>query len=139
MPNIVKIIYQEIINIILNDNDLEKSIKYLHQRLNNLKNGKIRLEDLVITKNLKDKYKKPDSIAHKKLADRVNKRENSIVSGTGDRIPYICIKTHDRRLQGDRIVLKLIILIVLKTNNLEIDFDYYITNQIMKPLLQLCA
>ena len=69
MPNIVKIIYQEIINIILNDNDLEKSIKYLHQRLNNLKNGKIRLEDLVITKNLKDIYKKPDSIAHKKLAD----------------------------------------------------------------------
>ena len=67
MPNIVKIIYQEIINIILND--LEKSIKYLHQRLNNLKNGKIRLEDLVITKNLKDIYKKPDSIAHKKLAD----------------------------------------------------------------------
>ena len=135
MPNIVKIIYQEIINIILNDNDLEKSIKYLHQRLNNLKNGKIRLEDLVITKNLKDKYKKPDSIAHKKLADRVNKRENSIVSGTGDRIPYICIKTHDRRLQGDRIEIP----DCIKTNNLEIDFDYYITNQIMKPLLQLCA
>ena len=56
--------------------------------------------------------------------------------GPGDRIPFIYIKTENKKaLQGERIEHPKFII----ENDLKIDYGFYITNQIMKPLLQLFA
>ena len=50
-----------------------------------------------------------------------------------DRIPYVFVKTdHKVKLQGDRIEPPEYVI----QNKLELDYLYYITNQIMKPAIQ---
>jgi len=133
--NIVKKIYGGIIDIILNKQDLELSIKFLREELNDLVEGKADIKDLIISKNLRGFYKDPTKIAHKVLADRIAIRDPGNKPSVNDRIPYIYIKVKDAKLQGDKIENPDYII----ENKLEPDYLHYITNQIMKPVLQLYA
>jgi ribosomal protein L17 len=133
--NIVKKIYGGIINIILNSQDLDKSIKFLREELSDLVNGKADFNDLILSKTLKSSYKDPTKIAHKVLADRIGIRDAGNKPACNDRIAYIYIKNPGAKLQGDKIETPEYI----KENALEPDYLHYITNQIMKPVLQLYA
>ena len=133
--NIVKKIYGGIIDIILNKQDLELSIKFLREELNDLVEGKADFKDLILSKNLRGFYKDPTKIAHKVLADRIGVRDPGNKPSVNDRIPYIYIKVKDAKLQGDKIENPEYII----ENKLEPDYLHYITNQIMKPVLQLYA
>ena len=56
--------------------------------------------------------------------------------GPGDRIPFVYISTKDKKaLQGEKIETPTFIT----ENNLKIDYSFYITNQIMKPVQQVFA
>ena len=136
--NIVKKIYGGIIDILLNKQDLYESIKFLNDELSDLVNGITCINDLIITKSLRGSYKDPTKIAHKVLADRIASRDPGNKPMANDRIPYIYIKldnvTKDT-LQGDRIENPEYIL----QNKLVPDYLHYITNQIMKPVIQLYA
>ena len=133
--NIVKKIYGGIIDIILNSQDLDKSIKFLREELTDLVNGKTDIKDLILSKTLKSSYKDPTKIAHKVLADRIGIRDAGNKPACNDRIAYIYIKNPGAKLQGDKIETPEFI----KDNKLEPDYLHYITNQIMKPILQLYA
>ena len=133
--NIVKKIYGGIIDIILNKQDLELSVKFLREELTDLVNGKTDLKDLMLSKTLKASYKDPTKIAHKVLADRIGIRDIGNKPAINDRIAYIYIKNPSAKLQGDKIETLEYIL----ENKLEPDYLHYITNQIMKPILQLYA
>jgi DNA polymerase elongation subunit (family B) len=133
--NIVKKIYGGIIDIILNSQDLDKSIKFLREELTDLVNGKADIKDLILSKTLKSSYKDPTKIAHKVLADRIGIRDAGNKPACNDRIAYIYIKNPGAKLQGDKIETPEYI----KDNGLEPDYLHYITNQIMKPVLQLYA
>lgn len=131
---IVKDIYGGIIDIIMKDRDIEKSIKFLEDMLNKLINKKIDIDKLTITKSLRGYYKFPERIAHKVLADRIGLRDPGNKPRPGDRIPFVYISSDKKKdLQGNKIELPNYI----KENNLNIDYGFYITNQIMKPILQL--
>lgn len=134
--NIVKIIYQCVIDIIMNERNIEKSIEILQECLDNLLNKKYRIEDLTITKTLKSTYKNRSSIAHAVLGDRIAKRTGEKVQ-SNTRIPYIFIEVPDKKgitiLQGNRIETPEYVI----ENNLKIDYGFYITNQIQKPILQI--
>lgn len=136
--NIVKKIYGGIIDILLNKQDLYESIKFLNDELSDLVNGITSINDLIITKSLRGSYKDPTKIAHKVLADRIGSRDPGNKPMANDRIPYVYIKldniTKDT-LQGDRIENPEYIL----QNKLTPDYLHYITNQIMKPVIQLYA
>jgi DNA polymerase elongation subunit (family B) len=93
------------------------------------------IEKLIITKALRGYYVNPKGIAHKVLADRIGVREPGCKPGSGDRISYIYIATRDKKgmTQGDRIETPAFI----KSSKLKIDYSFYISNQIMKPVSQL--
>jgi DNA polymerase delta subunit 1 len=131
--NIVKKIYGGIIDIILNSQDIELSIKFLREELNDLVSGRADIKDLILSKTLRGFYKDPTKIAHKVLADRIAIRDPGNKPAVNDRIPYIYIKNKEAKLQGDKIETPEFII----ENNLEPDYLHYITNQIMKPILQL--
>jgi DNA polymerase elongation subunit (family B) len=133
--NIVKKIYGGVIDIILNKQDIDESIKFLREELTDLINGKTDMKDLIISKTLKSSYKDPERIAHKVLADRIGLRDAGNKPASNDRIAYIYIKAPTAKLQGDKIETPEFI----KENGLEPDYLHYITNQIMKPVLQLYA
>ena len=138
--NIVKQLYGGVIDIILNNQDLIKSIEFLNDGLQKMIDGEFPIESLIISKSLAANYKDPKKIAHKVLADRIAERDPGNKPQINDRIPYIYIKSDEgggsaAALQGERIETPDFV----KQNNLVPDYGFYITNQIMKPLLQLYA
>ena len=56
---------------------------------------------------------------------------------SNDRIPYVYIVVKEKKgqkiLQGDRVEHPDFI----KENNIKIDYKFYITNQLMKPIMQI--
>ena len=133
---IVKDIYGGVVNILMKDKSLPKSIKFVNESLQNMIEEKYPIEKLLVTKSLRGYYKNPKQIAHKVLADRIGLREQGNKPGAGDRMNYAYIKNDNKKaLQGEKIETPEFI----KNNNLKLDFGHYISNQIMKPLLQLFA
>jgi DNA polymerase elongation subunit (family B) len=134
---IVKDIYGGVIDILMKEKNIQKAIEYVDKWLQELVDGNVPIEKLIITKSLRSFYKNPQGVAHKVLADRIGQREAGNKPTSGDRIPFVYIiksQTKGKKmLQGDKIETPTFI----KENNLQIDYSFYITNQIMKPLLQL--
>jgi DNA polymerase elongation subunit (family B) len=94
------------------------------------------MDKLIITKSLRSGYKNPKSIAHKVLSDRITARDPGNKPSSGDRIPFVYIVTNDTKaLQGEKIETPTFIT----ENKLKIDYSFYITNQIMKPVQQVFA
>jgi len=136
--HIVKIVYGGIIQILLNQNNLNAAVDFLKLKLQELIDGKIPLENLIISKTLKSTYKDPTKIAHKVLADRMGDRDIGNKPMVNDRVPYIYIKSPDGnipKLQGDRIEHP----DYIREQNLIPDYYFYITNQLLKPVCQLFA
>ena len=135
---IVKDIYGGVIDILMKEKNIQKAIEYVNHCLQELINGTVPIDKLIITKSLRSFYKNPQGVAHKVLADRISAREPGNKPTSGDRIPFVYIITKaaskgQKILQGNRIENPLYI----KDHHLPIDYSFYITNQIMKPLLQL--
>ena len=137
--DIVKHVYGGIMNIIMKEKDIPKSIVFLKEELKKLIQGKFPMEMLTITKSLKSYYKNPESICHKVLADRIGEREPGNKPLPNERLPYIYIqypeKKGQRILQGDKVEHPSFI----KQHNLKPDYLFYITNQIQKPVCQIYA
>jgi DNA polymerase elongation subunit (family B) len=133
---IVKDIYGGIIDILMNKKNIPVSIKFLNDCLNNLLNGNYNIDKLMVTKSLRGYYKNPNQIAHKVLAERIGLRESGNKPSAGDRISYAYFKNDNKKaLQGEKIETKEFI----NKNNLKLDYSHYISNQIMKPIVQIYA
>jgi DNA polymerase elongation subunit (family B) len=151
---LVKDVYGGIVDIFMEggkgDETLKKAIHFLCQSLQNLVDKKIPIEKLIITKSLRSGYKDPTRIAHKVLADRITERDPGNKPASGDRIPFVYIVPSAstqgkgggggkgkmfKLLQGEKIELPSYVI----EHKLCIDYSFYITNQLMKPIQQLFA
>jgi DNA polymerase elongation subunit (family B) len=131
---IVKDVYGGVIDILMKDCDIQKAMNYVYKCLQELVDGNVPMDKLIITKSLRSFYKNPQQIAHKVLADRIAAREPGNKPTSGDRIPFAyIIQSNKKALQGEKIETPTFI----NENNVKLDYSFYITNQIMKPLLQL--
>jgi len=131
---IVKDVYGGVIDILMKERDIKKALDYVDKCLQELVDGTVPIEKLIITKSLRSFYKNPQQIAHKVLADRIGAREPGNKPTSGDRVPFVYIVNSNKKaLQGEKIETPTFI----RENKLQIDYSFYITNQIMKPLLQL--
>jgi DNA polymerase elongation subunit (family B) len=133
---IVKEIYGGIIDILMKQQDIGQAVDFLRSSLRNIVDEKYAIDKLIISKSLRSGYKNPQQIAHKVLADRITQRDPGNKPGPGDRIPYVFVHNSDKKAkQGERIETPTYI----KEKSLKIDYSYYITNQIMKPVQQVFA
>jgi hypothetical protein len=134
---IVKKIYGGVIDCLLNQYSLTASVAFLRNYLNDMVEGRVPLEDLVITKTLGANYKDPTKIAHRVLADRMGVRDPGNKPQINDRIPFVYIQPPDglteNTLQGDRIEAP----DYIREMKLAPDVRFYITNQILKPVCQI--
>ena len=74
------------------------------------------------------------SIAHRKLADRMEERDAGNKPQVGDRLSFIFVSGREGK-QGDRIEH----IDYVKEKGLKPDAEFYITNQIQNPVAQLFA
>jgi DNA polymerase elongation subunit (family B) len=133
---IVKEIYGGIIDILMKEQNVDRAITFLREKLQYMVDQKCPIDKLIITKSLRSDYKNPAQIAHKVLADRMGVRDPGNKPNTGDRIPYAYIHNDTKgALQGDKIEHP----DYIQKQKLQLNYSFYITNQIMKPVQQLFA
>jgi len=142
---IVKTVYGGVIDIIMQKQDVGESINFLKKSIEELIDGKHPLESLIISKSLRADYKDPTRIAHKALAERMGERDPGNKPQVNDRIPYVYVDISEKAkkakankekiLQGDRIEHP----DYIRKAGLKPDYEFYITNQIMKPVSQIYA
>ncbi|MEW5315121.1 MAG: hypothetical protein WDW38_006572 [Sanguina aurantia] len=132
---IVKTIYGGLIEILLERQDLPEAERFLEQKLAELVGGQVAMEELVVSKALKGFYKAPDTIAHYVLARRMGERDPGNKPQVNERVPYVYIVAPRKLLQGERIENPEYV----KKHGILVDTTHYVTNQIMKPVLQLMS
>jgi DNA polymerase elongation subunit (family B) len=152
---IVKHVFGNVIERIMIEKDFQKAVAWLQETLLQIREGEFPLQKFVITKALRGYYKNPEQIAHKVLADRMAERDPGNKPQSNDRIPYAYIKLCDEVLydtsnpyksgprknqarvrnvkQGDRIEH----VDYICEKELPLDYEFYITNQIMNPVKQV--
>ena len=131
---IVKEVYGGIVDILMREQNIQKAKSYLRDCLQKMVKEEYPIEKLIISKSLRSGYKNPQSIAHKVLADRMTERDPGNKPSPGDRIPYVYIHHINKNaLQGEKIENPTYIL----ENKIKVDYSFYITNQIMKPVQQI--
>ncbi len=136
---IVKEVCGGIIDYLINHRNPQGAKDYTRKCLENLFAGKYDIKYFLTSKTLKmkDSYKDWKRIAHVYLAEKIAQRDPGNVPQSGDRIEYAVIKVPQptdgtKLLQGDMIETPKFI----KEQKLELDYLFYLTNQIMNPALQ---
>jgi DNA polymerase elongation subunit (family B) len=135
---IVKDIYGGVIDLFMGGKTSKDAVAFLRNEIDNM--HRYETEKFVITKSLRSDYKNPAQIAHKVLAERIGVRDPGNRPRAGDRISFIYVVTAKRKdkkkmLQGEKIETPE----YAKSQGLKLDYDHYLKNQIMKPVLQLLA
>ncbi|XP_023214577.1 DNA polymerase delta catalytic subunit-like [Centruroides sculpturatus] len=119
---------------ILIDRDPNGAVDYAKQIISDLLCNRIDISQLVITKELTKTDKEyAAKQAHVELAHRMRKREAGSAPNLGDRVPYVIIAAS----KNTAAYLKSEDPIYVLENNIPIDTQYYLENQISKPLLRI--
>ncbi|XP_031473442.1 DNA polymerase delta catalytic subunit isoform X2 [Nymphaea colorata] len=131
---LVKNLVNECLHKILIERDIPAAVKYVKNTIADLLLNRMDLSLLVITKGLTktgDDY--AVKAAHVELAERMRKRDAATAPNVGDRVPYVIIKA----AKGAKAYEKSEDPIFVLENNIPIDHQYYLENQISKPLLRI--
>jgi DNA polymerase elongation subunit (family B) len=138
---IVKYIYGGVLDRILDPTlsdstaGVRSAFAFVQQTAKALLEEKLPMSKLTITKSLRSEYKSMP--AHKMLANRIAERDPGNAPSTTERIPFVYILPPPgeapSKLQGNRIETPSYI----HEKKLKIDYPFYITNQIAKPVAQI--
>nr|GMC85983.1 DNA polymerase delta catalytic subunit [Ipomoea batatas] len=131
---LVKNLVTECLHKILIDRDVPGAVQYVKNTISDLLMNRMDLSLLVITKGLTktgDDYEV--KAAHVELAERMRKRDPATAPNMGDRVPYVIVKA----AKGAKAYEKSEDPIYVLENNIPIDPQYYLENQISKPLLRI--
>lgn len=131
---LVKNLVNECLHKILIDRDVPGAVQYVKNTISDLLMNRLDLSLLVITKGLTktgDNYEV--KTAHVELAERMRKRDAATAPSVGDRVPYVIIKAAKGAKAYERSEDPIYVL----ENNIPIDPQYYLENQITKPILRI--
>jgi hypothetical protein len=124
------------VNIMMNEIDIDKAIRFIKKSVNDLLKGKYDIHDFITSKTLKAEYVDRTRLAHVVLADRIAERDPGNAPQLNDRIPFVAVEVKEKKgiklLQGNRIEHPDYIL----EKKLKIDYLFYLTNQIINPATQ---
>lgn len=136
---ISKIVIGGIVDILLNERNPAKAIEFTRNKTADILDGKIHIEDFIISKSIKENYKDRNNHAHIVTMDKRRVRDEGDVVQVGDRVPFVYVY-QEKKIAKTKIKIKRSTTaddpIYVKKNNIPIDFEYYVTNQIRKPAEQ---
>ncbi|XP_004573763.1 DNA polymerase delta catalytic subunit [Maylandia zebra] len=119
---------------ILIDRDPQGAVEHAKEVISDLLCNRIDISQLVITKELtRTAQEYAGKQAHVELAERMRKRDAGSAPNLGDRVPYVIIKA----AKGAAAYMKSEDPIYVLENNIPIDTQYYLEQQLSKPLLRI--
>ena len=142
---------KEVLNKILDSKDPKPGIDVAKQMAQELLDGNVPLDKLLMSKTLADSYKTKNgewsykymmdgrvqevpSQPHVQVLEKINKRTPGAHPHTGDRVPFVLVKTDDPKA---KLFEKAEDPKYVKENNIPLDYNYYFTNQLKKPVEDL--
>ena len=141
---LVREVIQISLHKILIERDVDGAIANVKAQISDLLQNKMDISRLVITKSLnkgaefalglggkKEDYKVKQ--AHVELAARMKKRDPGSAPQMGDRVPYAIITGTKGAANFEKAEDPIYVL----ENNIPIDFKWYLTNQLEKPLIRI--
>lgn len=128
-------LYTRILDLIMNKESLDTAINVLVDSVQELLDGQVPYEDLVIIRGLGANYKS-NSYFMKVFSDEL-KKAGKIVN-PGDRLDFVIVEDPSATLLGHKMRLAEQYRDSLNTDNPErIDYNYYIEKVLMNPINQL--
>jgi DNA polymerase delta subunit 1 len=141
---LVRDVIQTSLDMILVKQDVKGAIENVKTQISDLLQNKMDISRLVITKSLnkgaeyalglggkKEDYKVKQ--AHVELAARMKKRDAGSAPQMGDRVPYVIITGAKGAANFEKAEDPIYVL----ENNIPIDCQWYLTNQLSKPLVRV--
>lgn len=113
-------------------NDPDAAVAYVKEVISDLLNDRIDISKLIITKELTKPFyaaKQP----HAELAEKLRKRDPGSAPKVGDRVSFVICAGDKRSLASTRSEDPVYAL----DNCIPLDLDYYLMNQISKPVLRI--
>lgn len=119
---------------LLIDRDVESAVRHAQRVISDLLCNRVDISQLIITKELtKSDEDYAAKQAHVELAHRMAKRDAGSAPKLGDRVPFVIIAAS----KGTAAYMKSEDPIYVLDNNLPIDTQYYLENQLSKPLMRI--
>lgn len=129
----VREVSKEVLDILLESDNPEPAKVLAREKARELLDGKVPLENLVLSQSLAESYKN-ENLAHVRVRDKMREREPGSEPKPGDRVPYVLVKSNTKNAtQGDRAEDP----VWVQKHNLPLDYDYYFTNKFMTPICDL--
>lgn len=128
---LVQNVITKVLEFILEERDVGKAERFVKQTIADLLQNRVDLSQLVITKAY-SKHEYDGKQAHVELAKRMRQRDPGSAPNLGDRVAYVIIKS-----SGSKNYEKSEDPLYVLENLLAIDFNYYLENQLLKPLMRI--
>lgn len=131
-PNITKIAYQGILDIIMAEGKpgIQRALVFLNDTIKSIFSKELNISDFVVSKTYKTNYKS-ENIPHKILAERMKKRDPGNAPAVNERVPYVFIENNSTK-QFEKVEHPDYVI----QNNLKLDGSYYV-DQIKNPVAQI--
>lgn len=128
----VRDVCKKILGHILDSPDPSKAIEEARTSANELIEGRVSIERLLLTKQLAGTYKSSNH-AHVAVRDKIRERAPGSEPKQGDRIQYVIVKGSKK----DRLFEKAEDPSWVIEHSIPLDTDYYFKNQMRQPVLDL--
>ena len=129
----VREVSRDILNIILDSNNAEPAKELAKTRARELLDGQVSMEKLILSQKLADSYKN-NNLAHVRVRDKMHERTPGSEPQSGDRVQYVLVKPEKKTTsQADRAEDPT----YAREHNLPLDYEYYFTNKLLKPVCDL--
>ena len=127
----VKETLDHVLTPIMFENDIVKGRSEAERHIDMLLSGQVPIKKLIISKNLRNDYARPETIAHYQLVQKMKLRDPNSAPKPGDRVPFVYVDIKDpkalswMKVEDPEYVVE---------NNIPIDCLYYLEHQLQSPL-----
>lgn len=129
---LVKNVIDRVLQMLLVEKDAPGAMAHVKKTIAELYQNRVDLSLLVISKSFaREVYKGKQP--HVELVKKMRARDPATAPNLGDRVPYVVIRGDKKMRTYEKVEDPMYVL----ENNLQIDFEYYLQNQLAKPLTRL--
>lgn len=125
-------------DLMLKESNPEKALADAKQALINLREGRVGIEDLVQSAQIKDLASYKTKVAAVVVAKKMEARNPGNGPKAGDRVPFLVTRgDKTKKSQPAKRIERVEDPLYVLNNDVPIDYEYYVEKQMMKPLLRL--
>jgi DNA polymerase delta subunit 1 len=127
----VKETLDAVLTPIMFENNVQLGKEQAEIYIDRLLNGEVPIKKLILSKNLRNDYARPETIAHYQLVEKMKLRDPGSAPKPGDRVPFVYVDIGDPKALSWKKVEDPVYVV---EKGIPIDTLYYLEHQVKSPL-----